>query len=465
MIGEIALGLFGLGIMVFIHEMGHLVAAKLLGIKVETFSLGYGKKLVGFKWGETTYQIAVFPIGGFCKMKGEHLFARAVEENLDRIPDDEEHYYNSPPWKRIIVSLAGAGANILFAFIFLTILYIVGFQEHSYSNRIILASDFSFISGVPADAPANQAGLQTGDRIVNVNGRLVQHWGDVIRTISDYPKETIPIEVDRGGRQLSLSITPDLDTERIKGTIGIYTWMEPVIASVGEAMKQKNPWLMPGDRIVSLNGTPVRHQLDISSLLQNKPESVTAVIDRSGVTLTQRMIIPYKTIKNDKNEEETVPNLDIPFLTGVYHTPQYSVFGAAGKSVSEIYLTIRKIVQLVALIPYKINVRNALGGPVAATVIIGVSTAESFERGFDQAVVNFVLLISLISTILAFMNLLPLPMLDGGFVVLFSIEWIRKRPWRPRFLMNIQLIGIALFGVLFVFILLNDISFLVNFFN
>ena len=171
MIADILVGILGLFIMIFVHEFGHLVAGKLLKVKVETFSLGYGKKLWGFKWRGTTYQIAVFPFGGFTKFSGEHLFAKAIEQNLDRIPEDADSYYNQPPWKRMLISFAGPLANILFALVFFTIVYWVGYNQYSYGNRIILASEMNkVITGASAGMnPADTAGLKNGDRITAID--------------------------------------------------------------------------------------------------------------------------------------------------------------------------------------------------------------------------------------------------------------------------------------------------------
>jgi len=451
---EVLVGLVGLSILVFVHELGHLIAAKLLKLKVETFSLGYGKKLIGFKWGETTYQISWFPFGGFCKMQGEHLFAKAVEENLDKMPDDEEHYYNAPAWKRIIVSLAGPVANAILALLFITGLYLVGFNEYSSANRIVLASEFAAGQAAGPTYPANKAGLATGDLITAINGKEIRNFLEIRKAIVPHPKDELLLTVIRRNETLKLEITPELDTENSIGFIGIMEWKEPVIEKLGPKTEGLNPWLKQGDRIISLGGKPVEHVIAFLHMFKEKPSELPMVVERNGQQVTGSFAMSYYKKKT--------PLIDLEYKTGVYRSPSCSFFEAFSYGIEECGSIVSGIFKFFSLIPQKINLSRAVGGPIKTTVIIGLATGESVTKGFDYAVVQFIHYVAALSMTLGIMNLLPLPMLDGGYVILFAAEWIRRKSWRPRFLFRFQMIGIGIFAIILVFILFSDVSFLIN---
>lgn len=455
-IGKVLIGLFGLGIMIFVHELGHLAAAKLLRVKVETFSLGYGKKIFGFKKGDTTYQIALFPLGGFCKMKGEHLFIQALEKNLDRIPADSDSYYNTPPWKRILISLAGPLFNVIFAILMFTLLYWIGFAEYTYDNRIILASEFSRPGQEQTALPADKAGLQTEDRITSIDGATIRHFYDLQRIISMAPNREMDLTFERGGVSRTTKITPLLDTDTARGYIGIVNYAEPVIDRITTAeMSALNPWLKSGDRIMKIGDTYIENQLDLIRSFEGKPESLPAVILRDGEYISHALHVSY-------NDATGGVMIGLSFVTRPFRTPDMNFFQAMGKAVNEVLFNISTIINFFSLIPQKINISNAIGGPIITTYYIGEAAGQGLEKGLDQGIVQFIQFLCALSVILFFMNLLPLPVLDGGFVILFLIEWIRRKPFRPRFIFRYQMIGVGILAMLIIFVVFNDISKLIN---
>jgi regulator of sigma E protease len=175
----IVFGVIGFGIMVFVHELGHFLAAKRVGIQVETFSLGWGRKLVGFDYKGTNYRISMIPFGGYCRMKGEDPF-RAEEA------DGKGGFFAAAPWKRIVVSAAGPTANVLFAVLVLTMIWWIGFKTYTESNRIVLASEYP-LSGIQGETPASRAGLQTGDRITAVDGKPIANFQDLFEAVATAP--------------------------------------------------------------------------------------------------------------------------------------------------------------------------------------------------------------------------------------------------------------------------------------
>jgi regulator of sigma E protease len=449
-IADILVGILGLFIMILVHEFGHLVAGKLLKVKVETFSLGYGRKLWGFTWRGTTYQIAVFPLGGFTKFSGEHLFAKAIEENLDRIPADGDSYYNQPPWKRVLISFAGPLANVIFAVVFFTIIYWAGFNQYDYGNRIILASEMNkVITGASTEAnPADAAGLQSGDRITAVNGTPVVRFGELAGALASAPDKKLVLTVVRNDKTIEhIEITPRLNKDYGAGFIGIYPDTGLVVSHMNATTAAMNSWLKPGDLIVEAGGRPVTSRLDLVLLCLHKPLSLPMTVRRDGRSVRGTFYPDYS--------DKTAP-LGLAFQTKAFRTPPYTPWQALAKGFENIGQTVYSIGLFFTLIP-RINVGNSVSGPIRTTFFIGQAAIEGFQHSFDQGLVQFVIILCYLSVILAIMNLLPLGIMDGGFIVLFLIEAIRRKPYRPRFLYIFQLVGFVLLVGLGLFVILNDI--------
>jgi regulator of sigma E protease len=448
-VSNILVGLLGLFVMIFVHEFGHLLAAKTLGVKVETFSLGYGKKLIGFRLGETTYQIAVFPFGGFTKFKGEHLFAKAVEENLDRIPEDPDSYYNQPAWKRVLISFAGPFANVVFAAVFFTIVYGVGFNQYDYGNRIILASDLDKVTvGTPAAAnPADAAGLKSGDKITAVDGKPVSRFGDLAAALAVAPNRKLTLTVARAdGSVARVEVTPRLNPDTGGGIIGISYDAEPVVAAIDPRVAADNSWLKPGDRITEAAGKPVASRLDLVLACLGRPVSLPVTVSRNGKSFNE-MFYP--------NYADNDYPLGLTFATMVFRTPSYT-FGQAGeKGLENIGQTVASIGMFFANIP-RINVGKSVSGPLRTTYYIGQATIEGFKHSVGEGIIQFLIILCYLSVILAVMNLLPLGIMDGGFIVLFLIEAIRRKPYRPRFLYAFQIVGFVVLVLIGVFVVVND---------
>ena len=172
MLIKILLGLLGLSIVVVVHEAGHFIAARLSGIKVEAFSIGWGKVLFSKKWGDTDFRISLFPLGGYCKMQGEQAMIQAWESKARTIDTDDGDMYAAPWWKRIIVSLSGPVMNLIMAAFIFFVISFAGYQVHYYPSRIVMASEYSSRS----DFPADRAGLMTGDKVKAVNGSEIERF-------------------------------------------------------------------------------------------------------------------------------------------------------------------------------------------------------------------------------------------------------------------------------------------------
>ena len=219
MLLTILFGIIGFGIIIFVHEFGHFAAAKLSGIDVEVFSLGWGKKLVGFDYRGTTYQISWFPVGGYCKMKGEESLREVMASKSDEIAHESGSFFAVTPVRRILVAIAGPFANLLFAIGVLTIIFWFGYRIHSDKNKIVLMSDYVTNSAAELP-PATRAGLQTGDVVTGINGNPVEKFQDILEAVAVSPQEQLLFVVMRTGVTLQIPIVPDLDRDSGAGKIG-----------------------------------------------------------------------------------------------------------------------------------------------------------------------------------------------------------------------------------------------------
>jgi regulator of sigma E protease len=187
---KILLGLAGLGIVVFIHELGHFLAARRVGIDVEAFSIGWGRAFVKKKIGAVEYRLGIFPLGGYCKMKGENEFQEAWENRQKSVQASPGSFFSVSPFRRIIVSFMGPFFNLVFAALVLSVIWGIGFEAATLENRIVLVSDID--PGLRN--PADEAGLKTGDRIVEIKGRHIENYHDIQEIITINPEECFPLK-------------------------------------------------------------------------------------------------------------------------------------------------------------------------------------------------------------------------------------------------------------------------------
>ena len=279
MLLNILIGLVGLGIVVFVHEAGHLVVAKLVGIDVEAFSLGWGRKLVGFDYKGTEYRISAFPLGGYCKMRGDEALQQAYQNGERSIPKDEGSFFAARPLHRIFVAFAGPAVNLLFSVVVLGIVWWIGFSVQTFDNRIVLASEYN--SGQGPDAAA-EAGLETGDIIRSVGGDEISSFRDLRQEVAAAAKRDLTVVVERGSRTLEFTVTPELDPNTGAGQIGVYPWIEPVVDSVQPDSPAAQAGIRPGDRIAEANGREIPHSIALGEALAGNEGEETLVLTRQA---------------------------------------------------------------------------------------------------------------------------------------------------------------------------------------
>jgi len=446
----VILGLLGLSLVVIVHELGHYFAARAVGVEVEAFSIGWGPRLAGFRRKGTEWRISAFPIGGFCRMKGEEAFKKALEEKLPSIPAEPGSYYGVSPWRRLVILFSGPFANVLLAVLLFSIVSFVGITINTAPNRIILASSTSG----PADSspnPADAAGLMSGDVILEIDGKAVRDYSDLQSMIGSNPEKTLSMVVARDGQKLHLPVTPRLDKNTGQGLIGIFAWVDPVIDSVEQGSAAAIAGLRSQDRILKVDGQPVRNTIELVTALENKPEKVTFTIARDSRELEVTMVVG--------GFENGFSDTGFQFQ-GITRVDKASSLPAAIKGgLDETAETLTLTIKGFGMLFRGVDLFKALSGPARITYFVGSAATESLKDSGASGIPTILSFLAFLSIGLFIMNLLPIPALDGGQAVLCLVEIAGRRPLKTKTIYRYQFVGAAMILAIFVVATFGDLLF------
>jgi regulator of sigma E protease len=424
--------LISFGLVVAVHELGHLVAAKALGIGVNRFSIGIGKRLFGVRRGETDYCLSLVPIGGYVRLAGD-----ASENPLAAEPD---HLNASPAWKRILVYLSGPVANIILALVLNFVVNLSGYDE-LHVDPVVGGVIGEMPDGEPS--PASLAGLEEGDVIAAVDGEPVEDWSGLSRRIILHTGESLTLTVERGGERREFELTPWIDPESGYSQVGIKARLEPVVSVLHP--RGGDLGFLEGDRIISVGGAPVDDAGDFEDRLQSlseqeeRPEKVAVVLERNGKRFA--LDVPLKHL----DAERTF------ILGGEVRHVDLGLFAALGRSSGETFLAATEFYGvLYLLLTQRIPASEAIGGPISIAAVSG--------RMAEAGVSVFLRFVAFLSVMLGIMNTLPIPMLDGGQITLLVVEAVRGHPISQKVRQRIQYVGIVLLGFLLVFALYSDLK-------
>src|SRR5499433_151277 len=258
-----------LGFMILIHEFGHYAAAKLLGVRVEQFAIGFGKRLIGFRRGETDYRINALPLGGYVKMSGENP--------MDARTDDPAEFLNHPRWHRFLIAIAGPAMNIVLAVGLLTGVYMVHYETPVFLDKPAV------ISWVKADSPAAKAGLESGDRITRIDGVQNPTWEQVYQKVMLSANQPLDVTVQRGGRSIEKRVVPVPVTVNEVGSAGWYADESVVVGNIEKNMPAARAGIQEGDKVLAMDGKPLP-SIDtmIERLQETKDKPVVLSVDRGG---------------------------------------------------------------------------------------------------------------------------------------------------------------------------------------
>ncbi len=292
----------------------------------------------------------------------------------------------------------------------------------------------------------------TGDRIVAIDGKESTGFNDIVQIIGTRPGERLSLTVDRGGELLSLTVVPELNKSTGAGQIGVVSWVDPVIAEIQPDSPAEQAGLTAEDIITAIDGTPVEHTAGISAFLEGKPAEISVTVNRQGTELTFPLTVEY--------DDAGSPLLGIGFKYETREAGRYSFFPALGQGVKESVNILALTAKSIVLLFKGVDVTKAVSGVGRITVMLGEVVQNGFSAGVSIGIVSTLNFLALISISLFMMNLLPIPILDGGLILFSVIELIKRRGVSPKILYRVQFIGAGFILVIFVFALFGDIRYL-----
>lgn len=412
-----------IGVLVWIHELGHFLMAKLFNVKVEVFSIGFGPVLLSKKFGETEYRLSALPLGGFVKLYGE-------EEEIK----DPRAFSSKPNWQKILIAFGGPLFNFVLAVALFGLLAGVGREVPRYIY------EKPAVGHVSEGSLAQKMGIKEGDIILSVNSKPVENWRDVEKAVfQNILSKGWEVEVLREGKKLSLRTE---DSVSKAAGFGAEPWLPPVVGMVVKDSPAYQVGLQAGDRILRVNGQQVSGWYELVKLVrESKDKPINLLIDRQGQPL-ERTVIPMVDSRSG------MPILGVaPLVEKVkVREPLHQAFW---EGVERTYmLSLLSVKAVWSLLTGGLSVKT-LGGPIAIAQLAGESA--------QQGILPFIGMMAFISVQLAIFNLIPLPMLDGGLILLFLAESLRRKPFSPRFKEVWAKTGYAIIIALASFVFINDI--------
>jgi len=420
--------LFVLGVLVFVHELGHFLVARWHGVRVLTFSLGFGPKILKVTRGGTEYCVSIVPLGGYVKLAGE-----TVEDARTGAPDE---FMSKSKWVRFQVYLAGPVMNLLLAFVVLTFVLMRGADVPLYE------SSAPVIGAVAVGSPAEAAGLKVGDRVVSVDGRDTPTWDEFNLAVLPKARRQISIVAVRGGERVDVRVTPNALGRYEMGDLGVTPVWRPEVLQVTPKSPAERAGFRRGDVVVALGAERGLSRDQIIERIRksaNTPIPVTVARDGAETTLT---VIPEGT--------------GGAALIGVQISP-FEVKRIDPSPLEAVRLSARQNWDNTVLIGRTLRglstrdtpVRQLMG-PVAIAELSGSAAQLGFAALFN--------LMAMISLNLGLLNLMPVPVLDGGHIAILAVEGVARRDLSVKVKERILLAGAALIAVLMVTVIYNDIA-------
>lgn len=428
-----------LGIMILVHEWGHFMAARFFGVRVDVFSIGFGPRLFGFKRGTTDYRLSALPLGGYVRMAGQDL--SEVDAGTAAPTGAADELMSKPRWQRAIISFAGPAVNLIMPVLLMGGFFLVkGFPYHSYYKQPVVVLDMA-----PA-SPLAKSGISTGDRLAEVNGIANPTWGD-LENIFEHATPADSMHLVFQGSQGQVKPV-DLNLAEIEHSEAAPFGNPPNVPLIGKVeagSPAERGGMKAKDVVVAVDGLPIANwpqMVEVIKKSEGKPLDVT--VRRNG--LPAHLSIQPHQGKNERNE--------MAWMIGVRPTEEF-LFRPVGKVESFVLasqLTVKGGEQLLGvlgkLFTGRLSVKQLQG-------VIGISqrAGEAVQEG-TFAIIS---LMAVISLNLGVLNLLPIPILDGGHILLLTIEGIRRRDLSLAFKERFVQVGLVFLLVLFAYVMYNDV--------
>jgi regulator of sigma E protease len=422
-----------IGVMILVHELGHYWAARWFDVQIDVFSFGFGPRLFGFKKGETDFRVSAIPFGGYVKMAGE----QPGEEDAD----NPRAFLAKPRWQRLAIAFAGPVMNVVLAIGLLTGLYMVKFPKTP-------ASALEGVVGyVAPDSSAAKAGVRDGDHIVTINGVKNPSWEDIyIQEVSN-ANRPLQVRISRGGKEFWLTVTPTLDQQTGLGSAGWQEEGEVQVAAVSHGMPAEKAGLKRGDVLRSVNGQQLRslHGLhEVISASGGKPVTIEFLRNDRLHRVTIQPVYTQDPPNSPARwmigllPQPRVIMIQLPFAQALRESAQQNL-----KNATLIYQFLRGIIE-------RRMSAKSIEGPIGIARMSGDAAREG--------AVAFIALMAVVSLNLAVFNLLPIPILDGGVILLLLVEMLMRRDLSLRVKEAVFKLGFVFLMAVMVFVLYNDIS-------
>lgn len=417
---------FVLGVLIFVHELGHFLAARRIGVRVITFSLGFGPKILRVQRGDTEYCVSAIPLGGYVKMAGE-------------TPDDprtggEDEFLSKSKWQRFQVLAMGPAMNVLLAFVLTWVVLLRGAEVPAYLDQAPV------VGAVTAGSAAERGGVKPGDRIVSVAGRQVATWESASVAIGTRANRQVPIEVVRDGETLTLRVTPDAEGRFEVGDIGVVPYVRPMVRSLSPGAPAQKAGVRMRDIVVAVNGEKMTSTAQLSETIARYPGKTIALsILREGAP-TEIRVTPALVGKRG------LIGIGIDVETTII---QPGPIQALSLSLQKNYEYSGLIFRTLGGLLTRETSPKQLMGPVAIAQLSGEYAALGWIPLFS--------LMAMISLNLGILNLLPIPVLDGGHIFVMALEAIARRDFSAKVKESMLLAGFVVLMLLMVTVIYNDL--------
>jgi regulator of sigma E protease len=417
-----------LGIMVLVHEWGHFIVAKSFGVRVEIFSIGFGTRLWGYKRGDTDYRVSALPLGGYVKMAGDNP--------LEDRKGDPDEFLSKPRWQRVLIALAGPAMNIVLSVILVAGIYMRGSKQPAFLDRPMV------LVGVLQDSAAQKAGLLPGDHVISVNGASNPTWDRAqLELMSTLPGHALSIVVDRNGQQLSFSVSAAQSVEEVFG----YPQDHLIVSAVSPGTPAERSGLMAGDVILKVNGIALANGAEFPPIVDKSQSQPLDLEVQRGDRTIHVQIRPQQV-----SAASGVPRWQIGVLrTGDLVDRRLSFGAAIVESVGMNALMARQVSYVVVeLFRGNISLKQ-LEGP------LGI--ARESGRAAKQGLAELFSLMAVIGVNLAVLNLLPIPPLDGGHILMLFIEGTIRRDLSVRVKERFVTVSMVFLLLVFAIVMYNDV--------
>jgi regulator of sigma E protease len=414
--------------MVLVHEWGHFVVARSFGVRVEVFSIGFGTRLFGIKRGPTDYRLSALPLGGYVRMAGDN----PAEERRG----DPDEFLSKPRWQRVLIALAGPTTNFLMAVVLTAALFMHGGEQPSYADKPVV------IAGVVKDSPAQKAGIQAGDRMASFAGVKNPTWDRVALELAlSAPGHSVPVTIERDGRLITTSVQSEPQPFAVLG----YPAEPVIVGSLARGMPAEGAGLKEGDEIVAANGQKLTAPSQFSEVVQQSGGNpMTLEILRDGQPLTLQL----RPTWGDPGDGTPRWQIGITFRF-VTSPRRYAPPQAVVKATQFHIVLADKLIYLVGeLFTGKVSLKQ-VQGPLG----IVQESSRAAKRGFG----DLISLMALVSLNLAILNLLPIPILDGGHILMLGIEGLLRRDLSLKIKERFVTVGMVFLLLVFLIVMYNDV--------